>query len=154
VLGTGIGNKGFYRAGLIGMWYFNKLDVTSMYFHGWDSAFLGTGTAANTALPAGAQAPTWNGGLFETHYTLNPQLILINRYELIRMSRQPLASNPSNLSNIDSLVFGYRYYPFISSRAGFAFHNEYAIVRQRGAAPLSGADLTSSSLLLGFDFAF
>jgi len=154
VLGTGVGNKGFYRVGFIGMWYVKKLDVTTMYFHGWDNAFLGTGTAANTALPAGAQAPTWNGGLFETHYTLNPQLILINRYELIRMSRQPLASNPGNLSNIDSLVFGYRYYPFISSRAGFAFHNEYALVRQRGSAPLTGTDLTSSSLLIGFDFAF
>jgi hypothetical protein len=154
VPGTGIGNKGFYRAGLIGMWYVKKLDVTTMFFHGWDSAFLGTSTAANAPLPAGAQAPTWNGGLFETHFTLNPQLILINRYELIRMSRQPLAANKSDLSNIDSLVFGYRYYPFISSRAGFAFHNEYAIVRQRGAAPITNLDLTSSSLLFGFDFAF
>src|SRR6202790_546063 len=136
------------------MWYVKKLDVTTMYFHGWDNAFLGTGTEANTALPAGAQPPTWNGGLFENHCTLYPQLLLINRYELIRMSRQPLASNPVNLSNIDSLVFGYRYYPFISSRAGFAFHNEYALVRQRGSAPLTGTDLTSSSLLIGFDFAF
>jgi hypothetical protein len=152
--GTGIGNKSFYRAGLIGMWYIKKLDITTMYMHGWDNAFLGTNTAANTALPSGAQAPTWNGGLFETHYVVNPQLILINRYELIRMSRQSLASNPSNLGNIDSLTFGYRYYPFISSRAGFAFHNEYAIVRQRGAAPISGLDVTSSSLLLGFDFDF
>jgi hypothetical protein len=165
VPGTGIGNKSFYRAGLIGMWYANKLDITTMYFHGWDSAFLGTGTAANTDLPAGAQAPTWNGGLFETHYTLNPQLILINRYELIRMSRQALpvvpgpftsgVSVPSgDFGNIDSLVFGYRYYPFISSRAGFAFHNEYALVRQRRASPLTGADVKSSSVLLGFDFAF
>jgi hypothetical protein len=165
VPGTGVGNKSFYRAGLIGMWYANKVDITTMYFHGWDSAFLGTGTAANTDLPAGAQAPTWNGGLFETHYMFNPQFILINRYELIRMSRQalPIAPGPftpgvsvpsGNFGNIDSLVVGYRYYPFISSRAGFAFHNEYALVRQRGAAPVSGADLQSSSVLLGFDFAF
>ncbi|HVS86952.1 MAG TPA: hypothetical protein VHF01_01890 [Candidatus Acidoferrum sp.] len=153
VAGTGIGNKGFYRAGLIGMWYIKKLDLTTMYFHGWDSAFLGTSTAANTALPAGAQAPTWNGGLFETHYTLNPQLIFINRYELIRMSRQAFTANPGDLGNIDVLTFGYRYYPFISSRAGFAFHNEFAILRQRGAS-LNGLDLTSSSLLIGFDFAF
>ena len=165
VRGTGIGNKSFYRAGLIGMWYVKKLDLTTMFFHGWDSAFLGTGTPANAPLPAGARAPTWNGGLFETHYTLNPQFILINRYELIRMSRQalPIVAGPFNpgvsvpsgdFGNIDSLVFGYRYYPFISSRAGFAFHNEYALVRQRGAAPLTGVDLQSSSLLLGFDFAF
>jgi hypothetical protein len=154
--GTGIGNKGFYRDGLIGMWYIHKLDVTTMFFHGWDSAFLGSNTPANspTGLPAGARAPTWNGGLFETHYNFNPQLILINRYELIRMSRQVFASNPSNFGNEDVLTFGWRYYPFISSRAGFAFHNEYAVLRQRGASPISAKDLTTSSLLVGFDFAF
>jgi hypothetical protein len=154
VPGTGIGNKSFYRAGLIGQWYVKKIDVTTIFFHGWDSAFLGSNTAANTPLPDGAQSPTWNGGLFETHYTLNPQLVLINRYELIRMSRQVFATNPANFGNEDVLTFGYRYYPFISSRAGFAFHNEYAIMRQRGAAPISGLDLTTSSLLIGFDFAF
>jgi hypothetical protein len=171
VPGTGIGNKGYYRAGLIGMWYIKKLDVTTMYFHGSDSAFLGTNTPSNQTLPTGAQAPTWNGGLFETHYTLNPQFILINRYELIRMSRQAAPVIPgsigittvpgsliitgfptSDFGNTDALVFGYRYYPFISTRAGFAFHTEYAIVRQRRAAPVTGLDLTSSSLLFGFDF--
>lgn len=152
--GTGIGNKGFYRDGLIGMWYFNKLDVTTMFFHGWDSAFLGSNTPANQLLPSGARAPTWNGGLFETHYNINPQLILINRYELIRMSRQVFATNPDNFGNEDVLTFGLRYYPFISSRAGFAYHSEYAILRQRGASPINGVNLTTSSLLLGFDFAF
>jgi hypothetical protein len=154
VPGTGIGNKSFYRAGLIGQWYIKKFDITTMFFHGWDNAFLGSDTPANVALPLGARAPTWNGGLFESHYTLNPRLILINRYELIRMSRQVFATNPANFGNEDVLTFGYRYYPFISSRAGFAFHNEYAIMRQRGAAPLSGLDLTTSSLLAGFDFDF
>ena len=161
IAGTGVGNKTFYRAGLIGMWYVKKLDVTTMYFHGSDSAFLGTNTPANspTGLPIGAQAPTWNGGLFETHYNLNPQLVLINRYELIRMSQQAFGPNsatpsPSNLGNIDALTFGYRYYPFISSRAGFAFHNEFAVVRQRGVSPVNSLDVTGSSLLVGFDFAF
>jgi hypothetical protein len=42
----------------------------------------------------------------------------------------------------------------MSSRAGFAFHNEYSVVRQRGVAPLSGKDLTNNSLFLGFDFIF
>jgi len=157
--GTGIGNKGFYRAGLIGMWYIKKLDVTTIYFHGWDSAFLGTNTQANQPLPTGAQAPAWNGGLFETHYNFNPQLILINRYELIRMSQQAFGPNsatptPLNVGNIDVFTVGYRYYPFISTRAGFAFHNEFSIARQRGVAPVTGLDLTSNSLLAGFDFAF
>src|SRR6267143_1783594 len=153
IAGTGVGNKTFYRAGLIGMWYVKRLDMTTMYFHGSDSAFLGTNTPANspTGLPIGAQARTWNGGLFETHYNLNPQLVLINRYELIRMSQQAFGPNsatpsPSNLGNIDALTFGYRYYPFISSRAGFAFHNEFAVVRQRGVSPVNGLDVTSSSL--------
>ena len=42
---------------------------------------------------------------------------------------------------------------FMTSRAGFAWHNEYSWVRQQGTAP-DGSDLTSSSLLLGFDFDF
>jgi hypothetical protein len=154
IVGDAIGNKSFYRAGFIGQWYIKKVDVTTMYFHGWDSAFLGSNTAANAALPAGAQAPTWNGGLFETHYAPNPQLVLINRYEIIRMSRQVFATDPSNFGNTDVLTFGYRYYPFISSRAGFAFHNEYAIEWQRGASAVTGSTLTTSSLLVGFDFAF
>ena len=89
--GTGIGNEPYYRAGFIGMWYVKKLDVTTMYFYGHDNVYLATGTASNlgsTGLPLGAHAPSWNGALFETHYTWSPQLILVNRYELIRMKQQ------------------------------------------------------------------
>ena len=152
--GSGTGYKGFYRAGFIGMWYVKKLDVTSMFFHGWDSAFLGSNTPANQPLPAGASAPTWNGGLIEAHYTFGPQYIWINRYELVRMSRQVFASNPSNFGDIDVGTTGFRYYPFISSRAGFAIHSEFSIKRQRGAAPTTGLDLITSSLFFGLDFAF
>jgi hypothetical protein len=154
IAGTGIGNKSFYRAGLIGMWYVKKFDVTTMYFHGWDSAFLGSNTPANMPLPSGGRAPTWNGALIEPHYTVNPRFIAIGRYEAIRMSRQVFASNPANFGNVDVVTVGYRFYPFISSRAGFAFHNEYSILRQRGAAPVTGRDLTTSSFLIGFDFAY
>ena len=162
VAGTGIGNKGYQRYGLIGMWYLKKFDITTMYFHGTDSAWLASNTAAlpGATLPLGAHSPSWNGGLFESHYNLNPQLIFINRYELVRMSQQAFTgdgvtpANPSNLGNTDVLTFGVRYYPFISSRAGFAYHAEYAIIRQRGASPVTFSDLTSSSLLLGMDFDF
>lgn len=159
--GTGIGNEPYYRVGLIGMWYLKKLDVTTMYFYGHDSVYLGTNTPRNLGtdgLPEGAHAPSWNGALFETHYNFNPQMIFINRYEVIRMSQQALSSNPDNTGNVDALTFGFRYYPFISSRAGFAFHNEYSIVRQRNIllSPTTGLpiDVTSSSLMFGFDFAF
>jgi hypothetical protein len=161
IYGTGIGNEPYYRAGFIGMWYYKKLDVTTMYFYGHDNVYLATGTPSNLGaegLPLGAHAPTWNGGLFETHYTVSPQLILINRYELIRMHTQTLDTNPSDLGNVDALTFGFRYYPFINSRAGLAFHNEYSIVwnRKVEASPTTGLpiDLTSSSLFFGVDFAF
>jgi len=156
VAGTGIGNKGFQRYGVIGMWYLKKFDITTIYFRGHDSAWLGTNTAATpgATLPAGAQAPSWNGGLFESHYNFNPHWIIINRYELVRMSQQAFSSNPGNLGNLDVLTFGTRYYPFISSRAGFAYHGEYAIIWQKGASPVTFSNLTTSSLLFGFDFDF
>jgi hypothetical protein len=154
--GTAIGNKPIQRYGLIGQWYIKKFDITTIFFHSSDNAYLATGTAANTTLPIGARSASWNGGLFESHYMFNPQLILINRYELVRMSQQALPGIAGNLGNTDVLTFGMRYYPFISSRAGFAYHTEYSIIRQRGVAPVpsSGPDVTSNSLLFGFDFAF
>jgi hypothetical protein len=167
--GTGIGNRSFYRAGLIGMFYIKKYDLTAMYFHSSDDKYLATGTPVNAAfgtLPTGAQNATWNGALFESHYTYSPQLILIQRVELVRMSQQALpivagtpytpgVSVPSlSFGNKDVYTFGARYYPFISSRAGFAFHGEYAFSSQSGTSPVTGQNLDFNSLLAGFDFAF
>jgi hypothetical protein len=151
--GFGFKNKMFYRAGFIGMWFIKKFDVTTMYFHGWDNAAL-TISGPDTAPLTGARSPSWNGALIEPHYTVNPRLVFTGRYEAIRMQEQVLAANPSNFGNIDSATAGMRFYPFLSSRAGFALHTEYSWLRQRGAAPVTGSDLTSSSVLLGLDFAF
>jgi hypothetical protein len=151
---VGRGNKSFHREGAFGLFYLKKLDFTLYYQHGWDSAFFGTSTPADgTPLPAGAQSTAWNGGFIETHFTVNPQLFFIQRSEWVRMSRQALATNASNLGDLDAYTAGFRWYPFMISRAGFAFHNEYSIVRQKGASP-TGLNLTGSSLLFGFDFAF
>ena len=76
VPGTGVGNKSFYRAGLIAQIYIKKYDLTAMYFHSADSPFLGTGTPANVPLPLGARKPVWNGGLFESHYASEPAIHL------------------------------------------------------------------------------
>jgi len=151
--GAGSGNKLYYRAGAIGQFFIKKFDVTAMYFHGWDNVAL-TGPAPGTPPPSGARSPSWNGALVEPHYTVSPRFVAIGRYEAIRISQQVLASNPSNFGDIDAGTVGYRFYPFISSRAGFAFHNEFSILRQRGAAPISGLDLTTGSVLIGFDFDF
>jgi len=169
VPGSGIGNRSFYRAGLIGQIYIKKYDLTAMYFHSSDDKYLATGTPVNPAygtLPTGARNATWNGALFESHYTPSPQFILIQRVELVRMSQQALpivagtpytpgVSVPSlSFGNTDVYTLGGRYYPFISSRAGFAFHGEYAFSHQIGTAPVTGQNLDFSSLLFGFDFAF
>ena len=69
------------------------------------------------ALPAGARSAVWNGAFVETHYVYSPQLIFIQRSEWIRMSQQAIPGTASNLGNIDNYVFGYRYMPFMNSRA-------------------------------------
>jgi hypothetical protein len=163
--GTGRGDRSFYRAGAYGIWYAGKFDFSTLYMHGKDNVLLGTGTAANQldTLPDGARAPIWNGGFVEAHYTYSPQLILVGRYETIRVSQQTLPNGSllsngvavtGNMGNTDAWVAGFRYYPIMSSRAGLAYHAEYAQVRTSGAAPVSGRDVRGSSVLLGFDFAF
>jgi hypothetical protein len=153
IAGGGFGNKTFSREGFNGIFYLKKLDFQVVTQHGSDNAYFATSTAAPTALPAGARSAVWNGAFVETHYVYSPQLIFIQRSEWIRMSQQAVPGTASNLGNIDNYVFGYRYMPFMNSRAGFAWHNEYSWIRQRGTAP-DGTDLTSSSLMLGFDFDF
>jgi hypothetical protein len=165
IAGSGNGNKGFSREGFVGLFYFGKLDFQVVTQHGSDSKWFGAGfgnpiddpTAPNnipgTTLPAGTRSPSWNGAFVETHWVQNPQLIFIQRSEWVRMSQQAIPGTPSNLGNIDNYVFGYRYMPFMTSRAGLAWHNEYSWIRQHGSAP-DGSDLTSSSLMLGFDFDF
>jgi hypothetical protein len=171
VLNGAIGNKPFNREGFVGLFYLGQLDFLVVTQHGWDSAWFGQGygqgspnNTPGTTLPAGARAPTWNGYMVETHYVYSPQLIFIQRSEWQRMSRQAcpigscagsatIAPMAHSLGNIDMYTFGYRYYPIMTSRAGFAWHNEYSWFRQRGTAP-DGTDITNSSLLLGFDFDF
>jgi hypothetical protein len=161
VSNEGLGNKSFYRAGLTGLFYIKKLDFSTVFVHGWDNAFLGTGTAPNAPLPVGARAPTWNGGFVETHFTYSPQLVFVQRNEIVRMSRQMFSTDPRDLGDIDAFSFGLRYYPFMFSRAGLAVHTEYSLVRSyKSASPLPtntslfGPDLRASSVFVGLDFAF
>ncbi len=160
--GTGFGNKSFSRYGFTGQIYLGKLDFQVVTQHGSDDKYFATATSPynpvpgnvpSGALPAGARNATWNGFLVEPHYVFSPQLIFIGRYEGINVSQQALAATPSDAGNIQTFTIGYRYMPIMTSRAGFAWHNEYNWLRQSKAAP-DGTDLTSSELLLGFDFAF
>jgi hypothetical protein len=164
--GSGIGNKGFHREGFVGQFYFGPhFDLQVVTQHGWDNAWFGQGYGGGTVnlipgttLPVGAQAPTWNGVLTEAHYVYSPQLIFIGRFEAERVSRQANGSasatpSPSNLGNLTTYTIGYRYNPFMTSRAGFAWHNEYAFMHQDLTSNF-GNNVNSSELLIGFDFDF
>jgi hypothetical protein len=154
--GTGMGNRSFYRAGVYGHWYVDKFDFYTFFMHGRDNVFLGNAVPANqpALLPIGAAGPSWNGGFVEGHYNPNPKLIFIGRYELTRMSKEANPAIPGNLGNLDIWTVGYRWYPIMSTRAGFAWLQEYSRITNAGAAPLSGKDDVSNSLLMGFDFDF
>ena len=150
-------------------------DVTVVTQHGWDNAWFGQGygdyvdgiapnnnTPGVTTLPTGSEAPTWNGVLVEPHYVISPQMILLARYETIRMSQQANGSNytgpagpsASNFGNTSTYTIGYRYNPFMTPRAGFAYHAEYNWLHQDGTGVVPGTNINSSELLLGFDFDF
>ncbi len=165
IAGTGAANKSFQRYGVAGDFFLGDLEFLPLYMRARDDAYLGTATPGDQPLPAGATAPTWNGGFLEAHYYVSPQFIFTGRGEFIRMSQQALPSTPSNLGNIDAYSFGYRWYPMMTSRAGLALHTEYSMVKTIGTVPLSGAGVGlpplspatpvwSRSLLFALDFAF
>jgi hypothetical protein len=170
IAGAAVGNKSFSREGFVGQFYFGQhIDLQVVTQHGQDSAWFGQGygdlidgvaslnNTTGTTLPAGSRSPVWNGVLFEPHYIYSPQLIFIGRYETIRMSQQSTPGTPSNLGNISTYTVGYRYNPFMTSRAGFAWHNEYNWLHQDGTGPtfgLTSTNVNTSELLLGFDFDF
>jgi hypothetical protein len=156
ITGTGMGNRSFSRTGLYGVWYLGKFDFSTFYLHGQDNVFLGNGVRADQPfnLPPGAAGPTWNGGFVEVHYTYNPQLILVSKYETVQISRQANPATRKDLGDVRVWTVGYRWYPIMSSRAGLAWHQEYARARTVGTAPLTGRDDVTTSFLMGFDFDF
>ena len=85
----------------------------------------------------------------KTHYVFNPQMIFIQRDEFVRMSQQALPTTPGNFGNTNAYTFGFRYYPFMFSRAGFAYHAEYSLIQQKGASPLTSRNLPDSSVFHG-----
>ena len=59
--GTGIGNEPFYRVGGSVRWYMDKLDIQTVFLHGYENGYLANGIASNTGpLPAGDRSAQWN----------------------------------------------------------------------------------------------
>jgi hypothetical protein len=180
--GSGIGNKGFSRVGFTGQLYFGPhFDVNVVTQHGEDNAWFGQGygnaispsngsacpgngnacgpnATPGTTLPGGSRAPTWNGYLVEGRYVYSPQLIFLGRFEAERMSTQATPGTPTNLGNVTNYVVGYRYNPFMTSRAGFAYHGEFNLFHQDGTGPINAlgntTSVNTSELLFGIDFDF
>jgi hypothetical protein len=153
--GTGTDTRSFYRIGALGDFFIGNFELLPLFLHGSDDKDLAGGT----------QDPIWNGGLLELHYYISPQLVLTQRSEIVRMSRQALPDTPKHLGNIDAFTFGYRWYPFMSSRAGLAVHGEVSYTKTIGTVPLSGngvglpplspdTAVKSTSVLLALDFDF
>ena len=164
--GSGTNNKGYSREGFIGQFYFGQhFDAQVVTQHGSDSAWFGQGygdlidgvvpnnNIPGTTLPSTARNPSWNGVLIEPHYIYSPQLLFLARYETIRMSQQADTSMRSDIGNVTTYTVGYRYNPFMTSRAGFAWHNEFNIFHQDHVSS-TGANINTSELLMGFDFDF
>ena len=64
-------------------------------------------------------------------------MILIGRYETIRMSQQSTAGYGFESSATSQPTpLGFRYNPFMTSRAGFAYHAEYNWFHQDGTSPV------------------
>jgi len=163
--GSGTSNKSFYRIGVVGDFFLGKLELIPFYLYGSDDAYLANGIAGDQALPVGSQDSKWNGGLLEVHYYFNPQMMLMGRGELIRMSQQGNTATPSDLGNIDAYTLGGRYYPIMSSRAGVALHGEVSFTKTIGGVPLSGdgvglppdlpsTPVWSTSVLMAVDWDF
>jgi hypothetical protein len=164
---VGLGNKPFYRVGVAGDLFLKKLELMPLFMYGHDNPYLGAGLSSQSALPPGAKAPAWAGGLLEGHYYVNTQNVFFARFERIDVSQQPFvnAGFPTDYGNVRAYSFGYRWYPIMFSRAGLALHSEYSIVKSNGFLPLSGDGsglqvfstanpVWSSSVMLGFDFDF
>jgi len=187
--GSGIGNKGFSRVGFTGQLYLGPhFDLNVVTQHGSDNAWFGQGygnainpgsanqgipqcpptclanNVPGTTLPAGSQAPIWNGYTFEARYVYSSQLIFIGLYEAERMSQQ--ANNgagsanpsPSKLGNINNYTALVRYNPFMNPRAGMALQAEFNSFHQDLTGPsITPGVLTNTNtneLLLGIDFDF
>ena len=163
--GTGTDNKAFYRVGVSGDLFLGNLEFMPFYMYSSDDKYLATGTPVGGTLPAGARNATWNSYFLETHYYFNPQFVLTQRDEFVRMSKQADPATPSTLGNIDAYSFGFRYYPIMFSRAGLALHGELSVTKTIGNVPGSGdgsgvppvsasTAVWSTSVLMAMDFDF
>jgi hypothetical protein len=164
----GLGNKPFYRAGAEWLWFANKFNFQGVYMHAYDNAYLANGIPSNSGpLAPGLQAAVWNGWFAQFEYVISPQWVIQFRYDGVRMAQQASTAYHGSQSNLDAFTIASRWNPFMFSRAGLAFQQEYSVNRSNGVTdigtivtpsacpPISTTcNVVSQSLWFGFDFAF
>ncbi len=160
IAGTGRGNHSFNREAIFALLYFGKFDVSPMFAHGGESAYLAnyyeTG-GVPPVLPAGSRNPAWNNLFIEAHYLPNPQFILTYRYDAIYMTQQVNDTLPSDAGNTVANTIAARYYPFMHSRAGLALHGEFSHLNQKHVFSTTTGTLQDESyysVFGGLDFIF
>jgi len=156
IAGSGTNGKSFSRIGFTGNFSLHDLELIPVVLHGSEDAALG----------AGVQNASWNSYLLEAHYFVNPQLMLLGRGDILRMSKQGDPAIPKTQGNTDAFTVGVRYYPIMFSRAGFAWHTELSFGKSIGVTPMNGIGNTvdapftpgtvvrTTSLLTALDFDF
>ena len=158
--GTGKGNRTFSREAIFAMLYFGKFDVTPLFGHGTESAYLANYVSTSgmpPVLPSGSRSPSWNNFMVEAHYLPNPQFILTYRYDGIYMTQQANTAYPDDAGNTIANTVSARYYPFMHSRAGFALHGEFSHLNQKHVfSTTTGTlqDASYNSVFGGMDFIF
>lgn len=96
---------------------------------------------------------TFSGGFLEVAYTPNLKTTFFGRYDAVSNDRQPVSDSPDDLNDQNGYAIGVRYTLHYSDRAEYAIHVEHSGLRIKGAAE-DGSNVTTRTILVGFDFAF
>lgn len=153
IAGSGYGSKGFTRTGIFTMLAVKKVDITPLFTHATESAYVALGIPSSDALAPNVHSPQWNGRMLEVNYTPTLQFIATARYEDIRNTRQTFAQSAGNYGDLDAETVSFRWYPFMTSRDGLALHTEYSKVHSMGISAIGG-NQTNRSGFIGVDFAY
>ncbi|MGH7743180.1 MAG: hypothetical protein ACRENS_14295, partial [Candidatus Eiseniibacteriota bacterium] len=121
-----------------------------------------TGTDAKELYSGGADRDgKWNGGFLEAVWVPAQDMLhwgVFGRVDQITNSKQPTATDPSDLNDQLQLTGGIKYTFNYNNRAEYALHAEYQTntAKKVGIDPVSlnPVDVQTSTVFIGIDFAF
>jgi hypothetical protein len=138
-----------YGLDLSGNFLNNQLNVFGVLMRGKDDKDL--------ALVASAQDAEYWGGFVEANYMMNPKLVLIGRYDIIRNTTQADPTINSTSKDQDALTLSARYALAIHNRGEIWVHSELNTTNNKLTAvdaSLNPVDQRDNTFFLGLDFAY